>query len=218
MSSSAFAIWSGGKDAHYALDRGLRAGLRCELLVTFIDEDTDLALSHRLPPELIEEQARLVGIPLMKVRARTDTYERELRNTLFDLRCEGITRAILPGSSGRTYRDWFQSLVSDFDMHAVFPLWGIPSHLLVEEQRRTMTSTIIQIERKLSESYLGRELDREFIEYMNEMGFDPSGSNGEYDTFVCESPLMSKKIVLTHAERRATPEAIGLEIDFWKVE
>ncbi len=216
--SNAFAIWSGGKDAHYAVFRGQQAGLRCRQLVTFIDERTDLVLAHRLPPELIEEQARLMDVPVLKVRARAETYERELRNVLFDLRCEGLTYGIFPGSSGSTYRDFFRSLTGDYDMRAVFPLWGIPSHLVVEEQRRTMTSTIIRIDRKISESYLGRELSTEFIEYMNEMGFDPSGAGGEYDTFVRSSPLMDRTIVLTHAERRATPEAVGLEIDFWKVE
>src|SRR5689334_1741107 len=50
--SSAFAMWSGGKNCHYALYRALQAGLECERLVTFIDEETDLVLSHRLPPEL----------------------------------------------------------------------------------------------------------------------------------------------------------------------
>jgi hypothetical protein len=29
---------------------------------------------------------------------------------------------------------------------------------------------------------------------------------------------MDGEIFLTHAERRATPEAIGIEIDYWKVE
>jgi uncharacterized protein (TIGR00290 family) len=216
--SVAFAMWTGGKNSHYALRRALQAGMECELLVVFIDEATDLVLSNRLPPELIEEQARLVGIPLLKVRASLETYERELRNTLFELRSDGISRAILGDISGRERRDWFESLVGDFAMRAVFPLWGVPPVLLIEEQRRTMKTIIVQIDRTISESYLGKELSIEFIEYMGEKGLDPCGESGEYHTFVCRSPLMDGEIVLTHAERRATPQSIGLEIDFWKVE
>jgi uncharacterized protein (TIGR00290 family) len=216
--SVAFAMWSGGKDSHYALYRALQAGLECERLVTFIDEETELVMSHRLPPELIEEQADLVGIPLIKVRATYATYERVLRNLLFELRSAGITRGIFGDLDNREIRTWFELLLADFDMHAVFPLWGIPSHNLVEEQRRLMKSVIIQVERKVSEAYLGRELTSEFIEYMAENGWDPSGEGGEYHTFVCRSPLMEGEIVLTHAERRATPEKVGVEIDFWKVE
>jgi len=214
----AFAMWSGGKDSHYALQRAIQAGLECDLLVTFIDADTELVMSHRLPPELVEEQARLVGIPLLKVRATYFTYERELRNLLFDLRSDGITRGVFGDIYLREHRDWFESVVGDFDMRAIFPLWGIPTHLLIEEQRRAMTSVIIQIERKISESYLGTEVNNEFIEYMAEHGMDPCGEHGEYHTFVRSSPLMRGEIVLTHAERRATPESIGLEIDYWKVE
>jgi uncharacterized protein (TIGR00290 family) len=216
--SVAFTMWSGGKDSQYALYRAKQAGLDCALLVTFIDADTELVMSHRLPPELIEEQAKLVGIPLLKVRATFDTYERELRNTLFDLRYEGITRGIFGDIYLQDRRDWFSNVVSDFDMRALFPLWGIPTHLVIEEQRRLMKSTIIQIDRKISEAYLGRPVDNEFIEYMLEQGYDPCGENGEYETFVCNSPLMEREIFLTHAERRATPQSVGLEIDYWKVE
>lgn len=215
--SHAFAMWSGGKDSHYAIRRAQQAGMECDLLLTFIDAETELVFSHRLPPELIEEQAGLMDIPLMKVRVTYATYERELRNVLFDLRSEGITRGIFGTIGIREHRDWFDSLLSDFSMRAVFPLWGIPPALLIEEQRRTMKSTIIQVDRKISEAYLGKEITAEFIEYMGEKGFDPCGESGEYHTFVGKSPLMNGEIILTHAERRATPQNVGLEIDFWKV-
>lgn len=216
--SRAFAMWSGGKDSHYALYRAIKAGFKPDLLLTFIDAETDLVLSHRLPPELVEEQARLVGIPLLTVRASYETYQRELRNLLFNFRSDGITKGIFGDIHLREHRDWFENILSDFDMRGVFPLWNVPTHLLIQRQMESMTSVIVQIERKLSESYLGKTVNQEFIEYMLENGFDPCGESGEYHTFVCDSPLMDGKIVLTHAERRATPQSIGLEIDYWKVE
>ena len=216
--SRAFAFWSGNKDSHYALYRATQAGVDCELLVGFIDTSTELMMSTRLPPELIEEQAQLVGLPLLKLRVTRETYERELRNMLFDLRTQGITLGIFPEIAATARRDFYRSLLSDFDMRPVFPLWGVPSSLLIERERKLMRSVIVRIDRMLSESYLGRDLTVEFIEYMQENGYDIVGESGEYDTFVCSSPLMDGEIFLTHAERRATPEAIGLEIDYWKVE
>jgi uncharacterized protein (TIGR00290 family) len=211
-------MWSGGKDSHYALMRARQLGVDCRMLLTFIDADTDLVMSHGLPPELIEEQASLIGIPLMKVRATVDTYENVLRNTLFDLRDSGITRGIFGEICLRERRDYFERIVADFDMRAIFPLWGIPAQLLLDEQRRAMKSIIIQIDRTVSESYLGKEVTSEFIEYLGERNIDQCGENGEYHTFVCRSPIMIGEIVLTHAERRATPQTVGIEIDFWKVE
>lgn len=216
--SNAFAMWSGGKDSHYALYRAMQAGVRPRVLVTFIDADTDLVLSHRLPPELIEEQARLIGIPLLKVRAVYETYQRELRNVLFDLRSDGITRGVFGDIHLREHRDWFELLLADFDMRGLFPLWNVPTHLLIRRQMDEMKSVIVQIDRNISEAYLGREVTVEFVEYMLENEMDPCGESGEYHTFVCSSPLMEGEIVLTHAERRATPQAVGLEIDYWKVE
>jgi diphthine-ammonia ligase len=216
--SKAFAFWSGGKDAHYALYRAVQAGADCDMLICFIDAATELVMSNRLPPELIEEQAKLIGIPMIKLRVTRDTFEREVRNTLFDLRTQGITLGIFSEISAVDRRDYYRNLLAGFDMRAVFPLWGVPAPLLVERERKLMRSVIVRVDRRLSESYLGREVDAEFIEYMQENGFDICGEDGEYDTFVCRSPLMDGEIFLTHAERRATPEAIGLEIDYWKVE
>ena len=214
--SRAFVMWNGGKDSHYALWRATQAGVRCEILVTFIDANTELVMPHRLPPELIAEQAGMMGVPFLKVRATRDIYEREFRNTLFDLRSEGLTHGIFPVISNREHRDWIEAIAVDYSIRPLFPLWGIPPALLVEEQRRTMRSIIIRIDRTLSESYLGTDLSKEFIEYLQERGLDPTGETGEYDTIVCSGPLMEGEIVLTHAERRATPESIGLEIDYWK--
>lgn len=216
--SRAFAFWTGGKDSHYALYRATHAGVDCDMLIAFIDEATELMMSTRLPPELIEEQATLIGIPLMKLRVSHATFERVLRNALYDLRSQGITLGIFSETSAVERRDWYRALLSGFDMRAIFPLFGIPPQLLIERERRLVRSIIVRIDRGLSESYLGRELDAEFVEYMQEGGFDICGQGGEFETFVCRSPLMDGEIFLTHAERFATPESISLEIDYWKVE
>ena len=87
----------------------------------------------------------------------------------------------------------------------------------MERQITLMTSTIVRIDRTLSPAYLGRILDGEFIEYLAEKGIDPSGESGAYDTFVTDGPLHKRPIILTHAERLATPESLTLDIDFWRV-
>lgn len=216
--SRAFAFWSGGKDAHYALYRAVQAGADCDQLICFIDASTELTMSSRLPPELIEEQAKLVGIPLLKLRVTHETFEREVRNTLFELRTQGVTLGIFAEIGATDRRDWFRRMLADFDMRALFPLWGVPPPLLLERERKLFRSVIVRLDRRLSESYLGRDLTLEFLEYLQENGYDLSGEGGEYETFVCRSPLMHGEIFLTHAERRATPESYGLEIDYWKVE
>lgn len=215
--SRAFVLWTGGKDPYYALLRCRQAGMFPELLVTFIDEETDLVLSNHLPPELILEQASQIGVPLMKVRASILSYEQEVRNLFFDLRSEGITRAVFGDIARTDLRTWYEERLVDVDMRGIFPNWGLPELLLVERQIALMKSTIIRIDRTLSPAYLGRLLDGEFIEYLAEKGNDPSGESGDYDTFVTDGPLHKHPIILTHAERLATPESLTLDIDFWKV-
>lgn len=216
---NAFLLWTCGKDAFFALDRARAAGLTPRVLLSFIDRNTGLSLAGRLPPELIVEQARLLDIRLQLERTTWRDYDRDLRNILFDLRSSGITRGIFGDLFDRRGRDWVEERLSSVDMRGVFPLWGVPSHLVAERQIATMSSTIVRIDReRISESYLGRDFDSAFVDYLTERGLSPVGEAGLFATFVRSSPHLSHDIVLTHAERRATPEVIDLDIDYWKVE
>ena len=216
--SDAFILWTCGKDAFFALDRAIAAGLRPRLLLTFIDRTTGLTLSGRIPPELVEEQARLLGIPVQLEKTTWSEYHRDTRNVLFDLRSAGITRGVFGDLFERPARDWIELRLAEVDMRGVFPLWGLPPSLLAERQIDLMKSTIVRIDRKkISESYLGRDFDHAFVDYLVERGMAPVGESGLYATFVRSSPLMRRDIVLTHAERRATPESVELDIDFWQL-
>jgi len=164
------------------------------------------------------EQTRLMSIPVCRLRVTPVTFESEFRNLLFDLRSDGVTHGIFGEASSHDHRDWYRSMLGDVSMRALFPLWGIPPALLLEQQRRAMTSVIVSIDRSLSESYLGRSVDGEFIHYLEEAGADAAFDAQSYRTFVCASPLMRGTIVLTHAERRRTPHTVELDIDFWRVE
>ena len=216
---NAFVFWKCDKESHFALQRAVHAGLEPRLLLACIDDATGLGMGNDLPPELIEEQADLINLPLLMFRTTFASYYRDMQRLLFDLRSDGITRGVFGNVRRHDDQDQIELLLGDFDMRGVYPLRGVPPLHLVGRQLESLRSVIIRIDRDtISESYLGRDFDAEFVEYLMENGIDPTGEGGEFGTFVCRSPLMRREIILTHAERLATPGAISLEIDFWKVE
>ncbi len=214
----AFGLLTCDKESIFALERAISAGVRPRLLLSLLDRETGLAFSSTIPPELIEEQARLLEIPLLRLSTTRAEYYRDMQRLLFDLRTEGITRGIFGRVGPREEQEEIEGLLGEFDMRGLFPLRGVPPLHLIRRQIEGMRSVIVAIDReKISESYLGRDFDLEFVEYLEERGIDPTGEGGEFSTFVCRSNIMSGEIFLTHAERIATPERIGLDVDFWKV-
>lgn len=216
---NAFVFWNCDKESHFALQRAMQAGLEPRLLLISLDETTGLGMGNDLPPELIREQTSLIDLPVLEFRTSFRTYYRDMQRLLFDLRSDGITRGVFGNVRRHDDQDQIELLLGEFDMRGVYPLRGVPPLHLVRHQLEALRSIIVRIDReKISESYLGRDFSQEFVEYLLENGIDPTGEGGEFGTFVCHSPLMSRDIVLTHAERLATPQAISLDIDFWKVE
>lgn len=216
---NAFVFWNCDKESHFALQRAMHAGVEPRLLLVCLDENTGLGRGNDLPPELIREQADLIDIPVLELRTSFATYYRDMQRLLFDLRSDGITRGVFGNVRRHDDQDQIELLLGEFDMRGVYPLRGVPPLHLVRHQLESLRTTIVRIDReKISESYLGRRFTHEFVEYLLENGIDPTGEGGEFGTFVCGGPLMSRDIVLTHAERFATPDAISLEIDYWKVE
>ena len=214
----AFALLTCDKESIFALERARSAGVSPRLLLGLIDRDTGLSFSSHLPPELVEEQARLLEIPLLRLSTTRRDYYRDMQRLLFDLRTEGVRRGIFGRVGTREEQDEIELLLAEFDMRGLFPLRGVPPLHLIRRQIEGMRSVIVAIDReRISESYLGRDFDREFVEYLEERGIDPTGEGGAFSTFVCRSPVMAGEIFLTHAERIATPERVLLEIDFWKV-
>jgi len=72
-----FAVsWSGGKDAALALYEAQSRGLPISCLLTMFAPD-GFTLSHRIPREIVLEQARALGLPLVEGVATWDTYEDE---------------------------------------------------------------------------------------------------------------------------------------------
>ena len=65
---------------------------------------------------------------------------------------------------------------------------------------------------KVNEEWLGRTLDRAFINELKELDFHLSGESGEYHTFVVDGPIFKRRIKVREAERVRIGENWFLDI------
>ncbi|HEY8402499.1 MAG TPA: ATP-binding protein, partial [Cytophagaceae bacterium] len=89
MKEKAIFCWSGGKDSTLALYKVLQENtIEVIGLLTTINKEHKRVSMHGIREELVEEQARQTGIPLIKMYISTDTsntsYEKAMEEMLLN--------------------------------------------------------------------------------------------------------------------------------------
>jgi len=215
MKPRAVVSWSGGKDCCLALHR-VKDQFDIVGLITMMTEDSRRSRSHGLRPELLQKQARLLGIPHFTEDAAWADYDDAFGRLLSRVRADKVTHVI----SGDIYPDanriWAEKMCGGQGLTAVEPLWAEPTDRLAYEFLSTQSVALITTVRDayLDDSYLGRPLTRELVQAFVQKGIDPCGERGEFHTFVTHYGGFGRPIpVKTGAIHRASGcSAIDLEL------
>lgn len=205
-----YLAWSGGKDCSLALRR-LHDEARyrvTHLLTTFTDE-YDRSSMHGVRRELLREQARSIGLPMVEIGIPApcpmEEYSRIMgaaMRSAADAGISGVAYGDLFLEDVRAYRE--QRLV-EVDLEGVFPLWKAEtqslSRLFIDLGFRARVVCVDT--EQLDGSFIGRCYDHSFLDELPE-GVDPCGENGEFHTFVTDGPVFSHSVAveLGHVEDR----------------
>ncbi|RBM35291.1 ATPase [Vibrio tarriae] len=192
--------WSSGKDSTLSLER-LRERSDVEVVGLFTTYVGNEVPFQATPIEVLELQAQLVGLPLIKIELPTvfpanPIYQSRvvegLQNSrvIFDaiafgdLFCNGIAE----------YR---KSYIEPAGWECLFPLMGESSILLAQEilRRGIQTLVVTTDGEQLSSDYCGQWYTAEFLQALP-LNVDPCGENGEFHTLVTQSPSMSGRLEL----------------------
>lgn len=199
--------WSGGKDSAFALHE-LRNSREYEVvaLLTTITRDYDRISMHGVRRILLERQAEAVGVPLRQVFIPTpctnEQYAEIMTAAMQRLKAEGIDTMAFGDLFLQDVRDYREKNLAQVGMKAVFPLWGRNTTQLADTFVKLGFRAIITCidPRKLPESFVGRQIDRSFLEDLPP-GTDPCGENGEFHSFVYDGPIFRQPVRFTIGEK-----------------
>ena len=197
-------MWSGGKDSALALDRAFKSGIEVGRLLSFYDAATGRVRFHATRVEMLEAQAAAIGIDLRAVPTAWQEMEANLRAQLLSLREEGFKGVVLGDIHLVDVRAWYEERVTAAGLQHVEPIWGEPSHLLLDEfvsSGGRAVVTCVEVA-KLDESWLGRVIDDRFASEIGSTGVDVCGENGEYHSFAFAGPVFKKLLSWTAGKRR----------------
>jgi len=206
MTREVIVSWSGGKDSALALERVVRGGeFRVASLLTTVAEGLERVQIQNVRRELIERQAKALGMPLRGVYIRKGAsnaeYEERLGVALADFGAAGVRRVAFGDLFLGDIREYRESLLARLGMKGLYPLWGVDTRGLLEEfVGRGFKAVVTSVDaRVLDDSFAGAEVDREFLERLPK-GVDPCGENGEFHTFVYDGPSFDRPVSFERGE------------------
>lgn len=187
--------WSGGKDSALALYKILKENqFDVIALLTTINEDSLTSSIHAIPIEMLQKQAKSIGIPLYPVLLSKDrkTYEEGMIEAVTHFKNLGVTHFIFGDIFLSDIKSYREKNLNPHDIEVIEPLWGSNSEKIMQEfiSSGLKTKIIVTQAKNLDKSYIGKIIDADFVKSYPE-NLDLCGENGEYHTFSFDGPIFS---------------------------
>lgn len=202
-----FASWSGGKDSSLALHRVKMQGHTVCCLVNMIAEDSQHSRTHGVSAAVLRAQAEAIGIPLIQRPTTWDTYERDFKKVLVDVKEDGVEGGIYGDIDLDEHREWVERVSRESDLQPFLPLWCEAQETLMREFIDTGFEAVVVsvVDTIFDSNILGRQVDNAFLDDLLGMSknqlITPCGEAGEYHTLVLDGPFFRKKLVPLRYEK-----------------
>src|SRR5579859_5867226 len=195
MKEKVVFCWSGGKDSALALHY-LAQNDRYEVvsLLTTCNEHFQRVSMHGVRLELLESQARAIGLPLQKMflshRSSNEEYLQKLTERLLAYKAEGVTSFAFGDIFLEDLKRWREDNLAKLGLRGVFPIWKRDSRELIREFIALGFGSLICCvnDAYLDQTSLGRNIDAEFVNGLSP-DVDPCGENGEFHSFAFAGPI-----------------------------
>ncbi|MCH2044196.1 MAG: hypothetical protein MK212_08625 [Saprospiraceae bacterium] len=199
MKSKALMNWSTGKDAAYAFAKAQQTHQIKHLLCT-TNAVHERVTMHGLRVSLLQAQLeRMPNVELIQLdlpeHPSMEVYEEIMQGALGKCKEIGIEYSIFGDIHLEDLRQYREDKLQQMGFHGVFPLWKIPSETLIQEMIDYGIEAIVVCVNGavLDKEFLGRKIDADFVKDLPKV-VDPCGENGEFHTFVYNTPYFSSPI------------------------
>lgn len=203
----AYFNWSTGKDSALALYKILKENnYIVATLVTTVNKQLGKVSMHGIPENLLEDQAKSIGLPLYKIyfseEASMEEYNRAMKDSLKILVDGNYEYAVFGDLFLEDLKRYREEKLAELGLKGVFPLWKRDSKELIQEffDLGFKAVTVSVNAKFLDESFVGRLLDENFINDLPP-NVDVCGENGEFHTFVYDGPIFSYPIKFSIGEK-----------------
>lgn len=190
----AAVLWTGGKDSALAFQVSLDL-YDIRRLVCFVPADGQQFYAH--PTELMELQARKIGIPIEFVPI-SEPYKPSYRQQIEMLRDNGI-EVLITGdiSTVDGMPNWIDDVAAGL-VEVYKPLWELDRHAILDTLIANKFKVVCSLAYKkhFETTITGRYLDAKLISELKQLPIDVCGEQGEYHTWVLDAPFFNASVQL----------------------
>jgi uncharacterized protein (TIGR00290 family) len=194
--------WSSGKDSAWALHL-LRQNANVEVvaLITTFNQTANRVAMHAVRRDLVLAQAERTGLPLWPIElpwpCPNKVYEDIMADIYKRAAGEGIAAIAFGDLFLEDIRSYRERQLEPTGLTPLFPVWHLPTAGLARKMIHAgVKAKITCVDPvKLDRSFAGRDFDSDFLNDLP-TGIDPCGENGEFHTFVYETPAFSSSIAI----------------------
>jgi diphthine-ammonia ligase len=215
-------LFSGGKDSAYAtyLTKNHAHDISC--LIAIISENPDSYMFHTPSISKVEKQAKVTGVPLITQNTKGIKEEelKDLEYAIKQSKDEFGVEAVVTGAVESAYQaSRVQRICNNLDLDCFNPLWQKDQFELLQDIIDNNFEVVITgvFAYPLDELWLGRMINEEFIEDVKELykmhKINPAGEGGEFETYVLNCPLFSKKLRIKKKMVTGKNNSWKMEID-----
>ena len=192
--------WSSGKDSAWAFHLlAQQNDIHIAALVTTFNQSADRVAMHAVRRTLVEAQAERLGVPLWAVDLPWPCTNAQYEAIILPV----YQRAAKSGIEAVAFGDLFLADIRAYrekqlaatGLELLFPLWQIPTAPLARDMiAGGLKAKLTCVDpKKLDQSFAGRDFDLALLNSLP-ADVDPCGENGEFHTFVYDSPSFTKPI------------------------
>lgn len=204
--SKALLSWSSGKDSAWSL-HVLRTRQEADVvgLLTTVNEVHSRVAMHAVRVELLEAQAKAVGLPLRKISIPSPCsnaeYEAAMLAAVERAKSEGIKTLAFGDLFLEDIRRYREERLRETGVAPIFPIWAMPTRELAYEMVKSgLRARVTCVDPKqLPESFVGREFDAQFLADLPS-DVDPCGERGEFHTFAYDGPMFEHPVPIQLGE------------------
>jgi len=203
---NAYMNWSGGKDSSLALWKVLQQKeYDIRWLLTSVNSVHNRISMHGVRRELLEAQARSIGIPLTTIelpeQPTMNEYELEMMKAVQAMKTAQIEHSVFGDIFLEDLRIYRENKLHSAGIECVFPIWKIDTAELMRQFLAAGFKAIIVCvnEKHLDKSFCGRLIDESFCNDLPP-GVDICGENGEYHSYVFDGPIYNHPIPVEKGE------------------
>ncbi len=191
------ALYTGGKDSHFALIESLKQGTYVDLLIIVVPKLSDSWLFHTVNIGLSQIHADLIGAKKVVVEV-SGVKEREVVEAISFLQRLNLDSKydhLVSGAVASKYQKERVDLIAEeLGLKHVTPLWGRDQETLLVEEVGELSFIITAIQAYgLDLNWLGSLVSRgrvkAFLNDVKKASVSVVGEGGEFETFVVSSKL-----------------------------